>query len=159
MLVLVHFCRLWLQREFNFRSLCSAIFVLGLYSASRVPFGSLLVLPDVKGIPSCWGVGAAECLFVGDDYGDILPLVLLSCSGISGQRSNVLSPWVQEGFLDPVIPVAISLPVLPLLLDISQQKREISGPKRNESTSPVVDLVLPKDKLLSEGLLFDMVGE
>lgn len=106
MWVLAHFSGLWVQRLFNIQSLCSVIFTrLGLSGAPRVPIGYLLVLPDVEGIHSGWGVGAAECLFVGDDWDEILLLVLLSHS-VPGQKSKVSSPWLQEGFLDPTLAVA-----------------------------------------------------
>lgn len=99
------------------------------------------------------GGGAAECLFAVDARGESLLLVLLSYPGVSGQGSKFSSPWVvQRGFLDwmPAVAVPCPLPVLPVLLVIPQQKRGVSGTVRNESLSPVVDLVLPD---------VDMVGE
>lgn len=70
-------------------------------------------------------------------------MILISYPGVSGQASKVSSSWVQGGFLDLAFAVAISTANSAYLLVISQQQRGVSGPVRNENTTPVVGLVLP----------------
>lgn len=116
------------------------------------PLGSLWCCLMWKGFTNgggwgCWMSLCCGCMWWDPSIGTPkLP-------GVSGQGSKFSSPWViQRGFLDrmPAVAVPCPLPVLPVLLVIPQQKRGVSGTVRNESLSPVVDLVSPD---------VDMVGE